>query len=328
MKYKIIKNICLIFLGLISLHINSQSKSVYRAVEGGSVNVVTDSITQLAKLVLKLEQPWKFEQTGKQYWIGYTDYMFSIAYYESEAIPFLRNILEKTDSYHAKIGALYTLHLIGIKSTIAGRFYENFQDTLARTTIISYLNEPDLHETVLSLLMRDPWLTDIPHFIKYLSNSNNECYKIMSVLQRYSFNGQPLGQELPREILKQKINIKHKFIDEIHYEFHDFQDLIGLKDFFGDKVIIDKDILETEDWKYYYEYSKNDSLKSVEKRIGGILRSLTNSPFSYCMYENKYFYKYENELIYIYDLQGAKKIWLDWWKNNKNKEITATNKEQ
>lgn len=307
------------------INVFSQAKCGYRAVEGASIKANIDSITPLKELILRLEKQWDFVETGKGYWIGYTDDMFSIARHQTTAVPYLKEFIDKTDSLQAKIGALYTMHLIGIRSTIISRWKENFQDSIARKAIISYTNNKELHETVLLLIMRDPWLTDIPDLMEYLSEPTNESANILSALQRYSFNGQPLGQKLPKKTFERKIKVRHKKMGEHLYESYDMQSLIGLKQTLKNKVVIDDEILQSEEWKQFYEYSKSDSLKTIKYKTGYTLIDLTNSTFSYCRFSNRFFYKYEDGIIYIFGHKGARKIWLEWWGNNRDKKITAAN---
>jgi len=89
----------------------------YRAVEGGGVKVKIDNETDLNSLILKLESNWGLEMTGKRYWIGYTDLMYSIASRKEEAIEPLMKFYNYTNTANGKFGVLYCLHLIGINSS-------------------------------------------------------------------------------------------------------------------------------------------------------------------------------------------------------------------
>ena len=54
-------------------------------------------------------------------------------------------------------GAIYCLHLIGIDSRIAGRYYEEFSNPKARAALVSLLTEQELQPVIMELLIRDPW---------------------------------------------------------------------------------------------------------------------------------------------------------------------------
>ncbi|HTO15819.1 MAG TPA: hypothetical protein VLZ83_08610 [Edaphocola sp.] len=68
------------------------------SVEGGGIQVETESLTPLNKLIERLNDNWNFVQTGKAYWIGYTEDMFSIASKGDLAIPALTDFFMNTKS--------------------------------------------------------------------------------------------------------------------------------------------------------------------------------------------------------------------------------------
>ncbi len=129
----------------------------YRFFEGGSSRVPIDKKTPILTLINRLNSNWQFEETFKGYWIGYTDDMYSIAAHKNDAIRPLMDFIKYTKSYKSKLGALYCLHLIGIDSKIAGRFYEEFVNPKARQALLRLIYNPELTDHVISLLARDPW---------------------------------------------------------------------------------------------------------------------------------------------------------------------------
>lgn len=288
------------------------SQETLRMVGGNWSNMEIDTITPLNELVKRLELPWEFLETGKHYWIGYTKDMFSIARYKDKAILPLTNLIDNSDCLRARVGALYTLHLIGIDSHIVGRFKESFIDTLARNSIIVYLNDIQLHETVLKLLMRDPWSADIPHLMKYLSNPTKEYIGLLSALQRYSPENNPFGQKLPDEISNKTIEVRTNG----NYEDFLFLSLISLQSYLGNKVYIDDEILNTKEWKKMLRTIKSDTFQIQNLKVGTIIDFLTNSEFSYSSFVNRFFYIFEQGLIKIYGPIKARKIWLDWWEKS------------
>jgi hypothetical protein len=140
-----------------------------RAVMGGGQKVNLDSVTTTTTLINRFVKPWKFENTYKTYWIGYTDDMYSIAYHGNSAITPIINFIDTSRNLQARLAGLYTLHLIGIQGRVVGRFTEDFENKNARNALLKYLTNDDLKSTVLTLLVRDPWLSDIPKLMEYLS---------------------------------------------------------------------------------------------------------------------------------------------------------------
>jgi hypothetical protein len=107
----------------------------YLAVEGGGWKMKIDTTTSLDSLIGGLSKNWQFIETGKMYWIGYTEDMYSIAARGDIAIQPLIDVLQNSSNSYAKYGAIYCLHLIGINRTIVGRFTEKFVNTKARAAL-------------------------------------------------------------------------------------------------------------------------------------------------------------------------------------------------
>jgi hypothetical protein len=96
-----------------------------RAVTGGSEYVALDTNTPLPQLISRLESNWRLVETGKGYWIGYTDDMYSIAAHGDAAIDPLVGFIKSAQSDKARYGALLSLHLIGIQSRITAGSMRN-----------------------------------------------------------------------------------------------------------------------------------------------------------------------------------------------------------
>jgi hypothetical protein len=101
-------------------------KENYLPVEGGAIHMPIDSTTSLINLIDRLSGDWQFIETGKMYWIGYTNDMFSIAARGDSAIGPLVKVVETSSKLKERLGAIYTLHLIGIDRSIKGRGNEPF----------------------------------------------------------------------------------------------------------------------------------------------------------------------------------------------------------
>ena len=83
-----------------------------RAVEGGGIPAKIDSITPLNDLMDCLDLDWRLEETGKGYWIGYTDEMYSLATRCDTSVQALLDFISRSKTEDGKIGAIYTIHLI------------------------------------------------------------------------------------------------------------------------------------------------------------------------------------------------------------------------
>lgn len=307
---------------------------VYRKVRGGPEKVIPDNRTPLKKLIRKLDDPWKWAETGAGYWIGYTDDMFSIANYKDKALKPLIRYINNTDSLKSKLGALYTIHLIGINSKVAGRQYEEFKDTLARNAILSFIDDPLLHRDVIRLLRRDPWPSDIPFLIDYLSKPDRDYQFVIDALRRYQlfFYFLPVWTPLPDTLLKKELDI---------YYGNDQSDsqickIIALKNLLGNRIVIDSDILNSEKWieglecyknkinQYLFKsVDENNQLIGSSKPTVGDLEDFFFHPFAdYSdMNEEKIIYAFKNDTLFIYSQEGARKRISDFWNSLTEEEI-------
>jgi hypothetical protein len=178
----------------------------YLAAEGGGWRVNIDTTTSLDSLLARLYKEWDFVETGKGYWIGYTNDMFSIAARGDSAIEPLLHIAKESTNEKARVGAVYSLHLIGINRTIAGRMTENFVDRNARLALLQLLKIPDLQKTIMLLLIRDPWVSDLPHIMEAMEACTADCLVLTNGLTRYQIDSLPIHQTIPDNI--QNISFK------------------------------------------------------------------------------------------------------------------------
>jgi hypothetical protein len=226
----------------------------------------------------------------------------------------LVKFINNSNSTHARVGALYTLHLIGINSKIVGRFFEKFENSIARKAIIQYINNDKLHETVVELLMRDPWASDIPVFINYLLKLNHDYSAILSAMQRYEVKNKPFGQELTDTFYSNKTLIK----SSESYSRNPYYDMIALKESFVENIYIDTAISNSKEWITSIENINMDLIKTEYQSSGTLLSTLTNSVFSYVRFANNFFYCFEKNKLSIHGPIQTRKIWLKWWEENKN----------
>ncbi len=180
---------------------------VWRAHQGGGSAVTIDTVTALPALIRRLNNDWQFVQTFKAYWIGYTDDMYSIAAHGEAAIPPLLNFIQTTTDVKNKYGAVYCLHLIGIKSRVAGRYYEQFQNVAARQALRSLLTQDDLQELIIELLIRDPWQSDVPYLFAALEKGGTDEWALVNSLVRYQVANLPIQQPIPSDIGTETIKV-------------------------------------------------------------------------------------------------------------------------
>lgn len=300
-----------------------------RIKRGGPDTIIIDKKASLDILISRLEKPWEFVNTMAGYWIGYTDDMFQIAYHKKKAIEPLLKLIESSDSL-TKIAALYTLHLIGINSTVVGRIVENFSDTTARKAILSLLNNNQLNRDVLLLLKRDPWPMDIPFFMEYLAQSGNDYSNVLSALRNYlvtlKIENRPLYENLPQEIYNKEVTIK----TDSPSSCHPIAELIGLKNALGNKIEIDKEILDSKEWKECLKafskakgedlthkiYIENETETHPKHQIRDIESFGLNPSIDYSGWEDlRLHYSFHDNKLFIYSQNNARIILLKWWES-------------
>jgi len=193
----------------------------YLAVTGGSRPMKIDSISSLDILIAKLSEDWELVETGKMYWIGYTEDMFSIAARGDKAIEPLVKVLQNPKNDNAKYGALLSLHLIGIDRKIVGRFTEKFVNPKARSALLELLHDTTLQREIMRLLIRNPWTSDISHIIELIEHSSFDCWALINGLARYQINNFPIDQDLPEGIKNISIRLKNddRPISEANFNF-------------------------------------------------------------------------------------------------------------
>jgi hypothetical protein len=283
----------------------------YLAVEGGGMQVAIDTSTPLNTLLLELSKDWYFVGTGKRYWIGYTKDMFSIAARGDSAIELLLHLAENSENENAKIGAIYTLHLIGINRTIAGRLRENFVNPKARLALLQLLKINDLQETVMTLLQRDPWLSDIPSIMSIMQNSTGDCWALIKGLTRYEIINPPVHQPIPEFIQNISIKLKSSEPQSLSINF-DFDAQI-------------KEVLDS------FRRSGNTFI-SIEDKLfkrnlaGSVIRKFDDSINirdlfdvlginSYINLGSRVQYYVVNDKLYICSSETAQALFVNWWKN-------------
>ncbi|GGA91993.1 hypothetical protein GCM10011511_14240 [Puia dinghuensis] len=289
----------------------------YLPVEGGSIYMPIDSITPLGNLIERLYGNWQLIETGKAYWIGYTNDMFSIAARGDNAIGPLINLVENSANDKAKLGAIYTIHLIGIKRKIVGRFEEKFADTNARKALLYLLKYPDWQPTIMELLIKDPWKSDVPDLIRCLHTSDSDCWAVVDGLSQYELENTPFRQKIPDNLrnIVLKLRYRNPEVLESNFDFEGqmqevLDSLIALK---NDSIIVERSLLNRPLWGNM-RYKLGQALpgdRFLKLSVGDFLDSWAFRIFKEL--GNKLQYYVENGKLYICSAESAKKRWIDWW---------------
>lgn len=287
-------------------------------VEGGGIKMKIDSITSLNKLIDRLNSNWSFLETGKGYWIGYTEDMFSIASRGKIAIPALMEFIKNKNGKKAKIGAIYTLHLIGIDRQIVGRFEEEFVNPEARSSLLKLLPQPEFTYTATKLLMRDPWKSDVPYLFEILQSEADDetCWPIINSLNRYRIPELPITNHLTDSLQHLSIRLKVENENTLERNF-DFTGQIkeALKEFknrYPDKINVEEKLFDVELSKYYK--TKLSSSLSISNFLSS-LAIAQNYPFSYLDIGCAMQYYIENGKLYFCTINTARQRLINWWKD-------------
>lgn len=133
--------------------------------------------------------------------------MYSIAAHGEAAIGPLVKFMQATPNFNARYGAVYCLHLIGIRSREAGRYYEQFQSPAARQALRNLLVQDDLRHLVIKLLIRDPWQSDVPYLMAALEKRGTDNWALVNSLVRYRVTELPIQQSIPADIGTELIEV-------------------------------------------------------------------------------------------------------------------------
>lgn len=292
-------------------------------VEGGGITMKIDSTTPLNKLIDRLNDNWNFLETGKMYWIGYTEDMFSIASRGNISIPVLMDFFKGTQSKKGKLGAIYTIHLVGINRQIVGRFEEKFINPEARSALLKLLPLPEFSYSVTNLLMRDPWKSDIPVYFEILQSGANEetCWPIINSLNRYKTPELPITSYLPDsfQTLSIRLQAKNENILENNFDFNS-QIKNALKEFknrYPDKIEVEEKLFSDNLTKSFETKLPNSlDIREFLSRLA-INR---NNPFSYSQIGCNIQYYFENGKLYFCTINTARQRLINWWKDLPVKE--------
>ena len=269
------------------------------------IDMKLDSVTPLLELIPQLEIKNNLHETGKAYWIGYNELMFSIAVYSDKAIEPLVNFIHKTRSHKSQYAAILTLHLIGIDCKIVGRSWEKFSNNKAREALIRLLAENDtLQPEIMSLLIRDPRESDIPKLFNIMDSLNTDCWAITSGLLRYDLKTFPVAQDLPQNILLKQITYKNRDIFPSNERLIDALKNFSLK--YRDLIVVEDTL-----YNYNYQMPYRIGIDSNKISIKYMVRLCTMTNYWSIGPNFQYFYK-DGRLTFCSAIT-TKRLWLEWW---------------
>jgi hypothetical protein len=276
-------------------------------VEGGRKNMNLDSITPLLKLIPQLNTKNELYETGKGYWIGYNDLMFSIAVHADRAINPLMCFFDTTTSYKSKIAALYTLHLIGINCKIIGRYNEDFINLKARDALFKLLAQNEkMQDQIILLLIRDPRESDIPKLFNIMDSSKMDCWAICSGLLRYDLKDIPVAQQLPEYLLLKKITLSKQI------DFPDNETIQEILKRFSEKY---NDFVNVEDTLYNYNFRMPIRIGFDDNEISLAYMKRFCTITDYCSIGPNFQYFYRKGKMHFCSAATTKNLWLNWWKS-------------
>lgn len=293
-------------------------------IEGGVIRMQIDSIAPLNHLVESLEYDSDLYETGKGYWIGYNDLMFSIAIHSDGAIQSLLNFIKNSTDIETKSAACYTLHLIGIKCKVVDRYREEFHNKNAREALLSLLDDDELQPLVMELLIRDPWTSDIPVLMNTMNKSSTDCWAISNGLLLYGLEEDiPFELHVPDSIKKLDVKIpdikggytKQEFINTVFAKMKDIHsDALFIEDTFLSYNFRYDPVYLGDIWRWDDGLErKNINILGDRSKIsvGELVEHV--SWMGYCDLGNNYLYTMKDRKLHIMSPKTTKSIWLDWW---------------
>ncbi|RYD98833.1 MAG: hypothetical protein EOP54_06235 [Sphingobacteriales bacterium] len=313
--YKFFLTIILGSIGYLCYSQQASNTSYWLATEGGGRNIIVDTVTPTIDLIKMLEQPWSFKNTGKAYYIGFTELMFSIAHKGDLVVDTLIDYYKTTPSDRAKHGIIYTLYLIGIERETGSRLNEPFKNKKARKALLSLLRYSSNNATIARLLMRDPWLSDIPELIDYLNIEKNTEYTwpIVKALMRYNAPGFCIGQSL-KDKGTYHISRSEAFKKIDHKNSINSLDKTSLKLFeekYSESICVTPLLFE-QDLAGDYKTGSNENISLIE--FSGSHITGTEDYFSsYIALGSRFVHYVEGDIIHFCSIEIAQKRIIDWW---------------
>ncbi len=270
-----------------------------------------DSTSSLTTLIQRLEGNWEFDEPDKAYWIGYAREMYSIAAKKDSAVQPLLTFIDTSKNDHAISGAIYTLHLIGINSRIAGRFIEEFTNVKARVALLSLLKNPDYQPIIIELLIRDRHATDIPMIFEAMLATDSDCWALNNYLTCFNLPI-PINQDLWIGVYGDFVEIEYTEALKANSQLQLPVILTQIEKKHFDNIIVDSSLL-TRDlyWTKRSFFGYGQAFGKVNVYVVDFLNAFTSE--SYTNIGSHIQYYIENKKLHICTQATAKARLIDWW---------------
>jgi hypothetical protein len=233
--------------------------------------------------------------------------MFSIAAHGNEAIPLLVHFADTSKNAHAREGAIYTLHLIGIDKKIAGRFSEYFKNKEARKALVELLKHEELRPLIAHLLIRDRWKSDIPVCMNILKYGSGEMSPIVNICIS-DLPEIPMHEIIPERFDDVMITVTDKHPDRFDlnadYSGQMTEALNKMKN--KKHIHVDSLLLNQNLWEQHQKISRKEPF-SVSSFLYGMTKC------GYIENGSRLQYYIRNGELYICSSQVSKEIILNWW---------------
>jgi hypothetical protein len=299
-----------------------------RAAQGGSYRVRVDLVTPLPDLIKRLAGHWDLLETGKAYWIGYTDDMYSIAAHKDVAVEPLLALFRETKDQHTKNGVVLTLHLIGIDSTIIGRFDEKFLNASARKAMLRLIDDVECGDLAVELLARDPWPSDVPMLVDSLAKGKRPRNVLINALFRYARGDTPFRQDIDEAWDKIAIDFRdtagQKHLGELRIVFRETKKDEPEK---VNKMIGAGFVIQWgREGRIVRELVTSDNAESMKQVFGNqkpteviydlfLLSKEKVSEFSFCDLSEEFWHEVEPQQLVIVGPETARQMWLEYFRN-------------
>ena len=205
---------------------------------------------------------------------------------------------------------------------MVGRMSEEFVNPKARVALLQLLDDPSLQESIMRLLIRNPWLSDIPHIMKTIESCKTDCWALVNGLTRYRIDNLPIRQIIPDQIKNISVRLKYKN-DSVHGENYDFDTQI--KDALDAFMRLKSKYLSIEDTLFKSKLT-GDFISIDESfiTIGEFLRLLDLD--YYTRLGTRLQYYMEDSKLYICSPNTARKRMIAWWSNQTQEQKDSYNK--
>jgi len=221
--------------------------------------------------------------------------------------------------------------LIGINRTVVGRFSENFTNKQAREALLYLLKYDDIGDEVMSLLLRDPWQSDIPKLFEIMESTKTDNWYIIDALSHYNLLAKlPILQPIPAQISSITFNFPYDDPTTLERNYDFEKQLHGvlrsIKSLNNPNINIESSLFDVELWgitrhkiagKWISKDAWGTSIEEFIKDIFPVENSIFKM-FDFGQVGNKIQYYTENSKLYICSPMTAKKRLLTWLNKQPN----------